>query len=698
MMRNLIRFVGLLIAVSLTFAGCSLPKTDIFFSDEPDPLETVATEIEYPDAQTPGNADLIGQWAPRTIHDESQVEYWPLTLEEVVAMALTYSEVLRDLGGTILRAPQSVRTTFGPAIRESDPRFGVEGALSAFDTEFSSSLFFEKNDRRLNNQGLGNLGIFQQDYDVFQTALTKRAVTGSRFTLRKNVDFDKNSSLGNQFPRGAWNVNLEGEARHPLLQGGGLEFNRIAGPDGIPGVANGVLIARVRTDISLADFEMALRDFVSEVENAYWDLYFAYRDLDAKIKARDAALVTWRKINAQREFGRVRADKEAQARTQYYRFKEEVQNALTGRLLEGTRTDNGSDAGTFRGFPGVQVHERKLRLLIGLPINGPRLIRPADEPPAGPVTFDWNAIAEEALTRRAELRRQKWQIKRREMELIASRNHLLPNLDLVGRYRWRGFGEKLLDADSTGKPPFDNAYMDLTSGDFQEWQVGVEFMVPLGFREAHAGVRNAQLHLSRARAVLREQEREVVHNLSDSVADVGRAYAILETSYSRDASAKDQLQAIEAAHDAQKVDFFVLLDAQRRCAEAESHYYQSRVEYALALRNLHFEKGSLLAYCGVILSEGPWPSRAYIDAAERERLRGRPRPLNYAFSQVPIVSQGTYPQQPAFEMPMADPNRMSPFVDEPPPLREIGPAPPPPQGIGPPPLPPQGTGPPPMLP
>ena len=41
------------------------------------------------------------------------------------------------------------------------------------------------------------------------------------------------------------------------------------------------LVARIRTDISIADFEIGLRDYVSNVENAYWDLYYAYRDLDA---------------------------------------------------------------------------------------------------------------------------------------------------------------------------------------------------------------------------------------------------------------------------------------------------------------------------------------------------------------------------------------------------------------------------------
>ena len=61
-----------------------------------------------------------------------------------------------------------------------------------------------------------------------------------------------------------------------------MEFNRIAGPITTPGVYNGVLIARLNTDVALTDFEIAVRDLVSNVENAYWDLYFGYRVLDAR--------------------------------------------------------------------------------------------------------------------------------------------------------------------------------------------------------------------------------------------------------------------------------------------------------------------------------------------------------------------------------------------------------------------------------
>ena len=61
----------------------------------------------------------------------------------------------------------------------------------------------------------------------------------------------------------------------------------------MPGNYNGVLIARIRSDISLADFETAVRNLVRDVENNYWELYYAYRDLDTKLTARDAARETW---------------------------------------------------------------------------------------------------------------------------------------------------------------------------------------------------------------------------------------------------------------------------------------------------------------------------------------------------------------------------------------------------------------------
>jgi hypothetical protein len=60
---------------------------------------------------------------------------------------------------------------------------------------------------------------------------------------------------------------------------------------------------------------------------------------------------------------------------------------------------------------------------------------------------------------------------------------------------------------------------------------------------------------------------------------------------------------------------------------------------------VHFAKGTLLDYDDVYLSEGGWPQMAHQDAAERERLRGRHRPLNYASAKAPRVSYGAYEQK-----------------------------------------------------
>ena len=64
----------------------------------------------------------------------------------------------------------------------------------------------------------------------------------------------------------------------------------------------------------------------------------------------------------------------------------------------------------------------------------------------------------------------------------------------------------------------------------------------------------------------------------------------------------------------------------------------------MAVKNVHFAKGTLLDYDGVYLTEGGWPMAAYQDAATREQRRGQPHQLNYASSKAPRVSYGPYEQ------------------------------------------------------
>lgn len=647
MTRTSVSLLQVLLAIVVALPGCAWRGSPFQYDADLVHFQEFATQIEFPDVESDSYPEAATGEAPITIENAVPTAYWDLTLEQAIQSSLQHSRVLRDLGGLVLQSPENVKTVHDPSIQETDPRFGVEAALSAFDASFESSFFFENNDRALNNVFFGGgTRILKQDLHAYRAALSKRSASGGDFTVRKIIDYDLNNSPGNDDPNRPWTIQLETEFRQPLMQGAGVDFNRIAGPGGAPGSMNGVLIARINMDISLTEFESSVRNMVNDVENAYWELYFAYRDLETKIAARDRALETWRKINSwfatNRRGGEI--DKEAQAREQYFRLEEEVQNALTGRAADRFRTN------AFRGAGGVHQAERRLRLLMGVPMNDGRLIRPTEEPMMAKIVFDWDEILVESLTRRAEIRRQKWQIKSSELELAATRNFLLPRVDAVGRYRWRGLGHNFSDAQRQADR-FDNAVQDLTTGDFQEWQLGLEVSLPVGFRKAHAAVRNAELKVARAHAILEQQEQDIVHDLSAAFAELERAYLTSQTSYNRRTAAHDQLRALDNKYqDADESErtriLDQLLDAQRRVADADSGHYRALLEYTLAVKNIHLQKGSLLDYNEIYLAEGPWPGKAYDDAAIRQRTRIRPPQFLQRILSMPMpVSRGGYGQR-----------------------------------------------------
>lgn len=597
--------------LSVTLGGCALQKSDKCL-----PIHTRPTcgpsQIQFSDVTQlacvcPSPTEVI---SPLDLTEASLAEgnMLHMSLEQCIQQALESSKVMRDLGGTVVRSPQAIGTSIAPALAYTDPRFGEEAALAEFDANFFVNNFFEKNDRGLNNQFFGINGQFVQELNTTQSGINKRSANGGFFSFRNVTTYDRNNQLSNRFPFDSWETFVEAEIRQPLLRGAGTEFNRIAGPNAVAGQLNGVLLARVRTDISLIEFERNVRDLVAEVENAYWDLYYAYRDLESRLDVRDIAVET---LELQDPNSTSRG-KIAQAEEQVYRFQAEIVDSLNGRAVDATRTNNGSSPGTFRGSGGLRIAERRLRLLAGMPINDGNLIRPTDSPFNAPVIYDWPSSIAEALQRRTEIRRQKWTVKQRELELAGNRNFLKPQLDVISRYRFRGFGEEFLGPNSASTSLYD--------GQFQEWQVGVEYNIPVGFRKAHAAVQNSRLALAREVEVLKEQERYVNFALSNAVNECKRAFENMNLQRKRLESIVVQLNAIQAkGEQGEKAELDVRLETHRRLLDARLRFHQAEVEYAIALRNVNFEKGSLLDYCNVHLLESMAPKKAYEDAAERRK-------------------------------------------------------------------------------
>ncbi len=631
-----------LTALATALPGCHGGR-ETLFNDYWRHYQQNVTDIEYADAQVIQDTAVHTATDPHTVRNPEHKEFWDLTLDAAVAIAMENSEAMRDIGGFVVASPFSTRTIYDPAIQEADPLSGVEAALSQFDAQFNTALIFTHNERTFNNVFFGGgARSLLTNNATFQTEISKTAATGTSFAFR-NITTRDDSNNDPEFIafQNYYETLFTAEFRHPLLQGGGLEFNRIAGPNARPGVYNGVLLARINTDVALADFELAVRDLVRDVEQAYWDLHFAYRDLDARRTSRDAALEIWRYAETRSREGAGDPADTAVALSQFYGAQATVEENLGGSLSLGAQ--------------GLFDLERRLRRLMGLTATDERLIRPIDEPTTVEVRFDWNDSLAQAFYRRAELRRQQWQIKRRELELVAARNFRLMRLDVVGGYTWRGFGDKLL---GDGSEPNTSAFQDLFDGNLQDWQAGLQLSTPIGNRIGYTAIRHAELQLARERAIYREQERAISYELADAFSDLDRAYTLARTNFNRRAAAQEELRVRTERYQAGRDPINFVLEALQRVTMADIAYHRARADYNLALMQIHYARGTLLDLHGVQLAEGPWTPEAHA-AALKEARRFGPYIGNQCFEEPCPISVGPSPEPLAPGFPVQD-NRVTP--------------------------------------
>ena len=585
--------------------------------------DNVGLTIEYPDvAECASEPSLAASSTapPLALEDPSDLPTLELSLEECIRIAVSNSQVIRDAGGSVLSNGAGVQTAFNPALSASNPQLGTEAALSAFDANYTQQLFWANIDQPSNfNPGAfgggatgGGFALFNPQVrnsvnGNFLAELSKQTATGARFAVRNNTVYNRtnDASRASQLFRSSFTGFLEAEYRQPLMQGSGVLYNQIVGPPPpgnsfvVPGSYGGVLIARINEDQSLINFEQSVIGLVADVETAYWNLALAYRTLAANVAARQSALQTFQYQQIRVEVGTGRDNEAAQARSQYFQFQAQVEQSLAG--------GSGALAGA-----GLYAAEQQLRYLIGLPATDGRLIRPSTPPTDVRVVFDWESSVSQAINRRFEIRRQKFNIRQRELELYAARLNKRPRVDLLTLYRWRGLGDNLIG--SRNEFVFDNLASSITSGDYQEGQAGVELTFPVGLRRAALAVTNAQLNLRRERAVLAETELRISHDLSNAARQIALSHQLLDTNYNRFQATLREVEVLRRRFREGNDPIINLLNAQLGLQQSETAFYQSLTDYNLALRDFHRQKGSLLAYNNVALFEGPWCADAYCDA------------------------------------------------------------------------------------
>ena len=641
-LRSKYRWLNVLCACCIASLGCA--PTQPFFLHEDGHLEhflNESTEVSYPDLNQEVLPDAGQALPPLTIENSGTFERYKMTLEDAISTALGNAHVLRTLGARVATPvgqsagsppqnltlnPDFAPTAYDVAIQQTG-NTGEAQALAAFDAQVQSRLTWDRTDRPVNiDPAFANQSVFFTDHTLrdnmnYQTEVSKRSATGGQYLFRNITQYDSNNNPSRIHPSD-WLTSFEMEWRQPLFRNAGAQVNRVP-----------VLLARMNTDIAISDFEINTRNFVYEVEQAYWELYFHYHNLDAARTGYDAAHAIWKQAKTRRDANLEggEAANEAQSRVQYWAFKSRLEQALSD----------------------LYSSEARLRYLLGISPTDGRLIQPIDQPTKARVEFDWAAVRSEAMVRSPELRRQRWRIKQQQLQLVSARNQLLPQFDVTALYRFLGIGDDLGRLGSrSGRnlvEPDSYATDELFGGDYGEWQVGFQYQMPIGFRAEMAQVRSQQLQLRRAEERLKDEELEIAHQLSAAIRRMRDRYQIAQTQFNALKAARDQVSAAETGYRiAGNVPLDVVLDAQSRQAQSETDFFRALTEYNLAIAEVHYRKGSLLEYNSVLLAEGPWPNKAYFDAQKRARERDGGYYLNYGFTRPAVVSRGSVDRQPQF--------------------------------------------------
>jgi len=165
----------------------------------------------------------------------------------------------------------------------------------------------------------------------------------------------------------------------------------------------------------------------------------------------------------------------------------------------------------------------------------------------------------------------------------------------------------------------------------------------IGKRAGHVAIRNAELNLVRERAILKEQQRQIVHDLSAAWTEVDRALENMKTTFNSRIAAFDELEPKRKRVEEGQDQVFFLLDAQQRTSTAESAVHRAVADYNRAIANYAYVSGGMLSRFNIRLTEGPWNQAAQVNSVRKAAYwmnQSRPNSSN----DLPLVSSGAAEQ------------------------------------------------------
>jgi outer membrane protein TolC len=612
--------------------------------------------------------------APPTLYNLERFRIRYLALAEAIAIALEQGTVGQPsllfpgigLDNEVTFTGQGVAGSDSIRVLALDPATvgaGIEAALSKFDVQWISSMTWTTTDQPIGT----SLQTFQagtsaaapsainQEQATLSSGLVKFLPTGGVAGITFNLPYTFTNLPARVNP--AYQPQLQFQFEQPLLQGFGVDINQIRpnhpgsilspqfnNPSPTP---EGILITRIRFDQQRAEFERNVNQMLLNVETAYWNLYGSYWALYSREQGLRFAYESWKIVREQYRAGKASLADFAQAQGQYELFRAQRLQAMD------TVLDN----------------ERQLRALMGMHISdGTRLV-PADAPTLALYRPDWRTALDESYKHRPELWMAREDIKSRQLNVILAKNQLLPDLRVTATYDSNSIGSRL---DGAGQ---DNALRNLASNTFNDWAIGLRLNVPIGFRQAHTQLRQAQLQLARSYLVLQDQELKTERFLGLQYRRMSSAYEQVKANRAQREAFAQQLRTRYEQYQAGRGTLDILLEAQRFWADALSQEYAAIVTYNNALVGFEFGKGTILQFDNAQIAEGPPPACVQARAVEHYRERTKALILHQRAAPTGVLKEPLEPAGPINRFPQLPPQSIPEAWQDKPPLKEVEPLP-----------------------
>jgi outer membrane protein len=348
----------------------------------------------------------------------------------------------------------------------------------------------------------------------------------------------------------------------------------------------GIRIARLNSDISKEVFEQQVATTLQLVENAYWDLVQARKEVEV-------AEESLRLAQDLHRMNRVRVDVGTLAPLELVQSEVGIATRQESIILAQQTKENAED--TLRQLLHLEEGE-----LWNLPIV-------PTTPPETPVPqIDLDAAIATALVERPELRNQELQLDLRELDVAYFRNQMLPRLDLTARYGYNGIGGTVrnpVTGEVIQSGGASDAIKQVRDRDFDGWRLQLDFAFPLQNRTARAAKAIADVNLEQGKTQLEELQETVRTEVRRAVRGVRASAQEIESASASVRLAEQNVDAERKRYENGLSTSFQVLEIQEDLTAARSRQVAAVGRYRRALAEYYRSIGRLLDAEGVELED-----------------------------------------------------------------------------------------------